>query len=112
MAALHFGPTRSIARRLLPDQGEGPGRETRELGSFDILLHTRTPAGVPYRCRVQGQGDPGYAATSRMLAVSGLTLAGEELPEQAGVLTPASAMGQVLIDNLKVAQISFTASRA
>lgn len=114
MAALGFGPTRAVVQRFLPEQGEGPGRETRESGSFDILLHTRTMAGVRYRCRVTGQGDPGYAATSRMLAVSGLTLAGDPalLPDRAGVLTPASAMGRVLIDNLKVAHISFTASRA
>jgi short subunit dehydrogenase-like uncharacterized protein len=112
-AALGFGPTRAIASRFLPSQGEGPGRETRESGSFDMLVHTRTPAGTSYRCRVTGQGDPGYAATSRMLAVSGLTLAGDAtlLPDVAGVLTPAAAMGKTLIDNLKVAQITFTATR-
>ena len=45
-------------------------------------------------------GDPGYGETSKMLAESALCLAHDDLPDRAGQLTPAVAMGQALIDRL------------
>jgi hypothetical protein len=62
---------------------------------------------------VEGKRDPGYLDTSRMALESGLCLAlqGPELKErglmQGGVLTPATAMGSVLIDRLRKADITF-----
>lgn len=111
--ALRFGPTRWIAEKILPDPGEGPGEQTRQKGWFDIAIHTRTPAGVPYLARVAAKGDPGHAATAQMLSVAGLTLAGDaaELPDRAGVLTPATAMGKALLDALKVSGMTITAAR-
>ena len=52
-------------------------------------------------------GDPGYGETSKMLAESALCLAHDELPELAGQLTTAVAMGQALIDRLVSAGIEF-----
>jgi short subunit dehydrogenase-like uncharacterized protein len=52
-------------------------------------------------------GDPGYGETSKMLAESALCLAQDELPETSGQLTPAVAMGDVLIARLQRAGISF-----
>ena len=51
------------------------------------------------------QGDPGYAATAVMLGESALCLALDEdrLPDMAGVLTPATAMGDPLIARLRAA---------
>jgi hypothetical protein len=62
---------------------------------------------------VSGRRDPGYLETSRIALEAGLCLAlqGEELKEkgmlQGGVLTPASAMGSVLIERLRAANIQF-----
>ena len=58
-----------------------------------------------YHAEVRGRGDPGYAATAVMLGQSGLALAldGERLPDRAGSLTPATALGTVLVDRLRVA---------
>jgi short subunit dehydrogenase-like uncharacterized protein len=43
-----------------------------------------------------------------MLGEAALCLARDELPERAGQLTPAVAMGQALIDRLAAAGIKFT----
>ena len=56
--------------------------------------------------RVSG-GDPGYSETSKMLAESGLCLAFDELPETAGQVTTATAMGDALLDRLQGAGIAF-----
>jgi short subunit dehydrogenase-like uncharacterized protein len=52
---------------------------------------------------VAAQGDPGYAATSVMLAESVLlaALGDPELPDVAGVLTPATGLGMPLVDRLR-----------
>jgi short subunit dehydrogenase-like uncharacterized protein len=57
-------------------------------------------------------GDPGYGETSKMLAQSALCLAHDELPDRAGQLTTAVAMGQALIDRLRRAGIEFRVLQA
>ena len=52
-------------------------------------------------------GDPGYGETSKMLAESALCLAGDPLPETAGQVTTAVAMGDALRRRLETAGISF-----
>lgn len=111
-AAMGLAPARDLMQRLLPDPGDGPSERTRAKGHFTILLHTRTDTGIPYRATVAAQGDPGYAATSMMLATAGVTLAGGGLPPRAGVLTPATAMGETLITNLRQAGMTIQAARA
>jgi short subunit dehydrogenase-like uncharacterized protein len=114
MAGLSFGPSRSALQKVLPSQGEGPSEKARERGFFKIEIHTRTSSGARYVCRVAAKGDPGYAATSVMLGEAGLCLAldGERLPDRAGVLTPATAMGSALVERLRAAGFTFEASRA
>jgi short subunit dehydrogenase-like uncharacterized protein len=103
MAGLAFGPTRKLLDRVLPDPGEGPSEELRRRGFFRIELTTTTTSGRRFRCRVSAQGDPGYQATAEMLGETGLALALDEerLPDRAGVLTPATAVGTVLTDRLR-----------
>ena len=91
--------------RVLPAPGTGPDSETRDTGYFSVRLHSRTTTGRLVQVQVSASGDPGYAATARMLGESALALVldGDRLPDRAGVLTPATAMGQVLVDRLRVA---------
>jgi short subunit dehydrogenase-like uncharacterized protein len=96
------GP-RQILDRVLPDPGEGPSEEAREKGFFNIDVHTTTSSGKRLRCEIRAQGDPGYKATAVMLGESALCLAFDDLPEAAGVLTPATAMGTALGDRLNAA---------
>jgi short subunit dehydrogenase-like uncharacterized protein len=109
---LMFGPSRAVLDRVLPAPGEGPSEKTRTAGSFDIEVHARTEGGAHYVTHVAAQGDPGYAATSVMLGESGLCLAqdADRLPPRAGMLTPATAMGDVLVDRLRAAGHTYTAA--
>jgi short subunit dehydrogenase-like uncharacterized protein len=104
-AGLAFGPSRAILARLLPAPGQGPSEKTRRTGFFRLQVHTRTSAGARYLGTIEAQGDPGYAATSVMLGEAALCLAldRDQLPDRAGVLTPATAMGAALADRLRAA---------
>jgi short subunit dehydrogenase-like uncharacterized protein len=57
---------------------------------------------------VSGQRDPGYGATSRMLAQAGLCLSRDALSAEGGIWTPASAMGDALLTRLPAVDIHFT----
>ncbi|MGD0066323.1 MAG: saccharopine dehydrogenase NADP-binding domain-containing protein [Streptosporangiaceae bacterium] len=104
-AGLAFGPSRAMLSQLLPAPGQGPGEKTRRTGYFRIQIHTRTSAGARYLATIEAQGDPGYAATSVMLGETALCLALDrnQLPDRAGVLTPATAMGAALAARLRSA---------
>ena len=95
--------TRQLLDRVLPDPGEGPSEEAREKGFFNIDVHTTTADGTRLRCEIRAPGDPGYKATAVMLGESALSLAIDDLPDAAGVLTPSTAMGQKLADRLNAA---------
>jgi short subunit dehydrogenase-like uncharacterized protein len=118
MAALTAGlalpPSRFALDRVLPGPGAGPKEELVREGFFVIEIHARTPADERWVCRVEAQGDPGYGATRVMLGESALCLAldGDRLPNRAGVLTPATAMGSVLADRLRAAGQTFDVSPA
>ena len=62
---------------------------------------------------MNGKGDPGYRVTSKFVCESAIALTGDlnNLPGgegYGGILTPASAFGDVLIERLRNAGISFT----
>ena len=113
-AGMAFRPTRTLLDRVLPEPGEGPSDKTQQAGYFRIDVVGRTATGARYVCHVSAPGDPGYAATSVMLGESALCLAldRERLPERAGVLTPASAMGDLLVDRLRAAGHSYDVERS
>lgn len=94
----------TLARRLvnqfLPRPGEGPSRETRENGFWVYDQVGVLKDGRIIKSRLKGDRDPGYGSTSKMLAEAAICLAQDDLPEQYGVLTPATAMGQALLDRL------------
>jgi short subunit dehydrogenase-like uncharacterized protein len=109
-AGLAFGPSRALLRLLLPAPGHGPGEKTRRTGFFRIQIHTRTTDGHRYLGTIEAHGDPGYAATSVMLGETALCLAldKDQMPDRAGVLTPATAMGAALVTRLRSAGHTLT----
>ncbi len=113
VAGLAFGPTRKLLDRLLPDPGEGPSEKTRNTGHFTTDVYTTTTTGARYASRMRAQGDPGYKATAVMLGESALALAldRDKLPDAAGVLTPASAIGDALVDRLRGAGFEISVRR-
>jgi short subunit dehydrogenase-like uncharacterized protein len=111
VAGMAIPPARLVLDRVLPDPGEGPKEELVRGGHYDIEIHARTPPGERWMCRVAAKGDPGYGATSVILGESALCLAldADRLPEGGGVLTPATAMGDVLIERLRVSGVTIDA---
>jgi short subunit dehydrogenase-like uncharacterized protein len=101
--AMRTAPTRALLDRLLPAAGSGPSAETRAAGWFRSELQATASGGRRLSAVVAGKGDPGYAATAVMLGQSALCLAEDELPDRAGSLTPATAMGSALIERLRKA---------
>ncbi|MFZ1996093.1 MAG: saccharopine dehydrogenase NADP-binding domain-containing protein [Solirubrobacteraceae bacterium] len=109
VALAQLPPTRK-ALLMLKDPGEGPSPEQRAKGWFTVRFRGEG-GGRRIITEVTG-GDPGYGETSKMLGEAALCLAHDDLPDRAGQLTPAVAMGQALIDRLVAAGIGFaTVSR-
>lgn len=113
MAGLAFGPTRAVLDHVLPSPGQGPSEATRRNGHFRMEVVARTTTGARYASTFAAQGDPGYAATVVMQAESALALVldRDRLPEAAGVLTPATALGTVLVDRLRAAGCEISVRR-
>ena len=105
-------PIRKLVRRFLPKPGEGPSEETMKNGFFDCLYTVEAEDGSLSVFRMHGKGDPGYRVTSKFVCESALTLIHDEenLPGgkgYGGLLTPASGLGQPLIDRLSKSGIFF-----
>jgi short subunit dehydrogenase-like uncharacterized protein len=97
-------PTRKLLLKL-KDPGEGPSEAERERAWFKVTF-VGEGGGERVVTEVSG-GDPGYTETSKMLAESALCLAFDQLPERAGQLTTAAAMGDALLGRLQAAGIEF-----
>lgn len=97
-------PTRKLLLKLKAP-GEGPSEATREKSWFKVKF-VGEGGGRRVVTEVSG-GDPGYTETSKMLAESALCLAFDELPQSAGQVTTAEAMGDALLARLQRAGISF-----
>lgn len=78
--------------------GEGPSKEERESGFYDILFIGEYPDGTTVRASVQGDRDPGYGSTSKMLAETGMALLANK--GAGGVWTPGALLGDALIARL------------
>ncbi len=97
-------PTRNLLLKIKPS-GEGPGEAERAKSWFKVRF-VGEGGGKRVVTEVTG-GDPGYGETSKMLAESALCLAFDELPECAGQVTTAQAMGDALLMRLQQAGIAF-----
>ncbi|WP_437603521.1 saccharopine dehydrogenase NADP-binding domain-containing protein [Sorangium sp. So ce590] len=105
-ALAKVGPARELLRKVR-SPGEGPSAEERARSWFQVTFQGKS-ASRRVVTRVSG-GDPGYSETAKMVAESALCMAfdRERLPARAGVLTPAVAMGERLIERLQAAGIRF-----
>ena len=112
-AGLSWRPTRRLLDRVLPRPGEGPSAGQRAAGRFRLEISAATSTGARYRSTVAAAYDPGYNGTAVMLGQSALCLALDtpRLPERAGVLTPATAMGDVLVERLRDHGFTFRVER-
>lgn len=81
--------------------GEGPSKEERETGNYDVLFVGSNAAGESVRVSVQGDRDPGYGSTSKMIAESAVCLLLSRSTVPVGISTPAAAMGNELVSRLR-----------
>ncbi|MDG1263683.1 MAG: saccharopine dehydrogenase NADP-binding domain-containing protein [Flavobacteriaceae bacterium] len=92
---------KSIANKLLPKPGEGPNKEQRENGFYNLRFYVTLEDGSSAMGKVTGDKDPGYGSTSKMLGETAVCLAVDELPKISGVLTPSVSMGEALLQRLE-----------
>ena len=84
-----------------PKPGEGPSRQERESGFYDVLLIGIAPDGRQVRVAVKGDRDPGYGSTSKMLAESAICLVQDAPDVPGGIWTPGAALKDKLIARLR-----------
>ena len=84
----------------VPKPGEGPSKEVRENGSYDLLFMAIAPDGSKARAVVKGDRDPGYGSTSKMISECAICLLRDAPDVPAGIWTPGAAMGHKLIKRL------------
>jgi short subunit dehydrogenase-like uncharacterized protein len=80
--------------------GEGPSKEERENGLYDLLYVAVAPDGRQARASVKGDRDPGYGSTSKMITECAVCLLRDAPEVKGGVWTPGAAMGDRLIKRL------------
>ena len=109
-ATAHFvANDKSLAGPDAPKPGEGPTKQEREAGYYDILYIGTTPSGKQIMLSVKGDRDPGYGSTSKMIAESAICLVKDAHDTLGGIWTTAPALGDKLIDRLQAnAGLTFT----
>jgi short subunit dehydrogenase-like uncharacterized protein len=94
-----------------PKPGEGPSKEERENGFYDVLFVGEMADGETLHLGVKGKYDPGYGSTSRMIGETAMALL--ESGAAGGVGTPGSFLGEDLVKRLEAnAEISFAIEEA
>jgi short subunit dehydrogenase-like uncharacterized protein len=83
-----------------PKPGEGPSKEQRENGFYDLLFVAIAADGKQVRAVVRGDRDPGYGSTSKMISECAICLLRDTPDVPAGIWTPGAAMGHKLIKRL------------
>lgn len=92
---------KKIVDKILPKAGEGPDKNKRENGFYNLRFYITYDDGSKDVAKVIGDMDPGYGSTSKMLGEAAVCLAKDQLTDVGGVLTPSVAMGDKLLIRLK-----------
>jgi short subunit dehydrogenase-like uncharacterized protein len=83
-----------------PKPGEGPSKEERDSGYYDLLFVGLAPDGRQVKAAVTGDRDPGYGSTSKMIAECAICLRRDTLDIAGGFWTPGAAMKDALLKRL------------
>lgn len=95
-------------RRFMPPSGFGPTGERLEDWKWGLVVSATTAGGHHVHVQVDGDGQPGYLTTSRLVGEAGLLLAKEgATPAGGGCLTPAAALGTGSLDRFARAGLRF-----
>lgn len=110
-----FPALRGLARRFGPAPGEGPSEEQMAAGALSAVYIAEAEDGRRFRGTLHADGDPGNRITTMLLSESAFALALQRdalpgAPTRGGVLTPATGLGDVLIERIKAAGVRLEAS--
>jgi short subunit dehydrogenase-like uncharacterized protein len=95
--------------RIFPSSGFGPAAERLEPWRWRLSIFAQTTGAQRIEVEIDGEGHPGYLATSRMLGEAGMIVAEPGLtPREYGCLTPATAIGSAAIDRFAHAGLRFS----
>lgn len=105
-ASRGMGYFRGEPINLKPNSGEGPPDWLIKEGAFTFEVTATAGSGVQAKVVVKGTGDPGYGATAKMLAETGLCLSLDQHHQKGGgaVLTPSTGLGELLVARLRQAE--------
>ena len=84
----------------VPQPGEGPSKESREQGNYDVLFFADL-GEESIEARVTGDMDPGYGSTSKMITESAICLIQDCSDLPGGIYYSCSGMGDKLIQRLE-----------
>ena len=83
-----------------PQPGEGPSKEARDAGFYDLMFVGLLDDGRQVRVAVTGDKDPGYGSTSKMITEAAICLVREATEVPGGIWTPGAAMTGRLVKRL------------
>jgi short subunit dehydrogenase-like uncharacterized protein len=114
MSALEIAPVRRALQAVLPKPGTGPSQAAIDSGWFTCDLVVEGQDGRKRRARFADRGDPGNRVTTKCVSEAALALVrdADALPggaKRGGILTPATALGDVLVGRLQRAGMKLTA---
>ncbi|MGJ4997341.1 saccharopine dehydrogenase family protein [Bradyrhizobium sp. HKCCYLS3077] len=93
-----------------PKPGEGPSKEERDNGYYNLMFVAIAPDGRQVRATVKGNRDPGYGSTSKMISECAIGLLRDGTSVKGGFWTPGAALQDSLIKRLvDNAGLTFTA---
>ncbi len=81
--------------------GDGPSKEERDNGHYDLLYVAIAPDGRQVRAAIKGDLDPGYASTAKIISECAICLLRDTPNVPAGLWTPGAAMQHKLIKRLQ-----------
>jgi short subunit dehydrogenase-like uncharacterized protein len=121
MASVHYSWVRWLIGKTLPSPGQGPSMQDMLTGCLEMrFVATMEPKDTDehplpkLKASFKLNLDPAYAGTALMMSTVALTIAQrrDELPgKTGGVLTPATALGSVLVEELRLAGVHLVASQ-
>jgi short subunit dehydrogenase-like uncharacterized protein len=105
-AAMKHAVGRRLLLPLLPAPGQGPSERTMANGWMRCEVIGKTDDGKKVSVLIQDVGDPGNRITTKCVCEAALSIvrAKDRLPggsARGGVLTPATGLGDVLVERLR-----------
>lgn len=103
-------PMADLLLRVGPKAGDGPKPEHLDSWTYRLDVRATDTRGGYQDVVVEADGHPGYKSTATMIGEAALAMSDPDsgVPDGAGFLTPATALGLGVLDRLGHAGVRFT----